>query len=116
MLGAQCHAVRVRLTGPPVPDRTLAERLSAAGPWRLWVDDVPAGAAEPLAERRLDAEMRRPAAGVRCVLLRYADGEADLVVVADRDRLDRGGLGALTAMLAVTRAAGPCPAPEAGRP
>ncbi|MFC8863793.1 non-ribosomal peptide synthetase [[Kitasatospora] papulosa] len=115
MLGAQCHAVRVRLTGPPVPDRTLAERLSAAGPWRLWVDDVPAGAAEPLAERRLDAEMRRPAAGVRCVLLRYADGEADLVVVADRDRLDRGGLGALTAMLAGTRAAGPCPAPEADR-
>lgn len=60
MLGAQCHAVRVRLTGPPVPEGTLAERLAAAGPWRLWVEDVPAGAAEPFAARRLDAEMRRP--------------------------------------------------------
>ncbi|WP_327329429.1 MULTISPECIES: non-ribosomal peptide synthetase [unclassified Streptomyces] len=115
MLGAQCHAVRVRLTGPPVPEGTLAERLAAAGPWRLWVEDVPAGAAEPFAARRLDAEMRRPAAGVRCVLLRYDDGEADLVVVADRDRLDRGGLRALTAMLAGTRPAGPCPAPAVSR-
>ncbi|MEU8707351.1 non-ribosomal peptide synthetase [Streptomyces sp. NPDC048565] len=115
MLGAQCHAVRVRLAGPPVPEETLAERLSAAGPWRLWVDDVPAGAAEPLAVRRLDAEMRRPAAGVRCVLLRYADGEADLVVVADRDRLDRRGLRTLTAMLSGTRPAEPCPAPDVRR-
>ncbi|MFD9287304.1 amino acid adenylation domain-containing protein [Streptomyces sp. NPDC060030] len=113
MLGAQCHAVRVRLTGPPVPEGTLAERLSAAGPWRLWVDDVAAGAAEPVAARRLDAEMRRPATGVRCVLLRYADGEADLVVVADRGRLDRDGLRRLTAMLAGTRPAEPCPAPTA---
>ncbi|MEV0012172.1 amino acid adenylation domain-containing protein [Streptomyces sp. NPDC047973] len=112
MLGALCHAVRVRLTGSPVPERTLAERLSAAGPWRLWVDDVPAGSAEPLAARRLRAEMGRPVSGVRCVLLRYADGEEDLVVVADRGRLDGSGLRRLTAMLTGTLPAGPCPAPD----
>ncbi|MFE4452072.1 non-ribosomal peptide synthetase [Streptomyces sp. NPDC056796] len=114
MLGAQCHAVRVRLTGPPVPERTLADRLSAAGPWRLWVDDVPAGAEDPLAVRRREAELTRPASGVRCVLLRYADGEADLVAVADRGRLDVHGLRRLTAVLTGSRPAEACPPPAAG--
>ncbi|NBM14487.1 amino acid adenylation domain-containing protein [Streptomyces sp. GC420] len=115
MLGAECHAVRVRLTGPPVSARTLDARLSAAGPWRLWTDDVPAGAAEPLAARRREAELRRPAVGVRCVLLRYADGEADLVAVAHRDRLDRRGLAHLIGVLTGTRAPSACPEPAPGR-
>ncbi|MGW2559523.1 non-ribosomal peptide synthetase [Streptomyces sp. NPDC001514] len=120
MLGAQCHAVRVRLTGPgpgvpAVSVEVLGARLAAAGPWRLWVDEVPAGAAEPLAARRREAELNRPAADVRCVLLRYADGAADLVVVADRARLDRSGLRLLTGVLRGTRPAEACPAPAAGR-
>ncbi|MFI5756559.1 amino acid adenylation domain-containing protein [Streptomyces sp. NPDC051569] len=115
MLGAQCHAVRVRLTAPPVPERALGARLTAAGPWRLWVDDIPAGAAEPLALRRRAAELNRPSAGVRCVLLRYADGEADLVIVADRSRLDRHGLRHLIAVLTGTRPPSLCPPPAAGR-
>ena len=50
-------------------------------PAGLWVDDVPATSTSPLAERRRTAELTRPVAGSRRVLLRYEDGESDLVVV-----------------------------------
>ncbi|MFF4658211.1 amino acid adenylation domain-containing protein [Streptomyces sp. NPDC001381] len=114
MPGAQCHAVRVPVTGTGV--RQLQDRLAAAGPWRLWADDVPAAPAEPLAARRREAELRRPVSrDVRCVLLRYADGTADLVLVAHRDRLDGAGLRHLTEVLTGERPPSPCPAPAAPR-
>ncbi|MFS0695610.1 non-ribosomal peptide synthetase [Streptomyces nitrosporeus] len=111
MSGAKCHAVRVRLTGPSASPRTLGARLAGTGDRRLWVDDVPAGPADPLAVRRREAEMNRPTADVRCVLLRYEGGEADLVVVADRARLDRRGLRHLLATLTGTGEPGGDPAP-----
>ncbi|MFJ5270398.1 non-ribosomal peptide synthetase [Streptomyces sp. NPDC088358] len=114
MLGAQCHAVRVRVTG--LGAQQLKDRLAAAGPWRLWSDDVPAGPAQPLAVRRREAELRRAVTdGVRCVLLRYADGTADLVVVAHRTRLDGPGLRHLTEVLTGERPPSPCPRPVALR-
>ncbi|NEC46943.1 peptide synthetase, partial [Streptomyces sp. SID8016] len=98
MPGAQCHAVRVAVTGTDV--RRLRDRLAAAGPWRLWTDDIPGAATGPIAVRRRASELRRPVRGdVRCVLLRYGDGTADLVVVAHRDRLDGPGLHHLVAVL-----------------
>ncbi|OKJ92540.1 amino acid adenylation protein [Streptomyces sp. CB03234] len=56
---------------------------------RLWVEDVPDGAESPDAARARERELSRPAdpatgPGLRAVLLRYADGGADLVVVAHR--------------------------------
>ncbi|WP_105969119.1 non-ribosomal peptide synthetase [Streptomyces geranii] len=84
---ARCHAVRVR------SDRSQAP---AAAPG-LWTEDVPVPATDPLAERRREAELARPAQDIRRVLLRYADGVADLIVVAPRDRWDRTALGRLTA-------------------
>ncbi|WP_340377013.1 amino acid adenylation domain-containing protein [Streptomyces sp. SS7] len=114
MPGAQCHAVRVPVTGTDV--RRLRDRLAAAGPWRLWTDDVPAAPGEPLAVRRREAELRRPVErDVRCVLLRYGDGTADLVLVAHRDRLDGAGLRRLTEVLTGERPPAPCPAPAADR-
>jgi amino acid adenylation domain-containing protein len=71
------HALRVRLTGPVVADLICADTPSP-----LWVEDVPTSAAE----RRCAIEMARTSDGPRCVLLRYADGQADLVIVAPRDR------------------------------
>ncbi|MGW2933700.1 amino acid adenylation domain-containing protein [Streptomyces sp. NPDC001156] len=114
MPGAQCHAVRVSVTGLGV--QRLEERLAVAGPWRLWADDVPAAPAQPLAVRRREAELHRPVTrGVRCVLLRYADGTADLVVVAHRDRLDGAGLRHLAEVLTGERPPSPCPRPATSR-
>ncbi|MGV9704220.1 amino acid adenylation domain-containing protein [Streptomyces sp. NPDC003483] len=114
MLGAECHAVRVAVTG--LDARLLEARLSAAGPWRLWPDDVPAAPGDPVAVRRRETELRRPlTGGVRCVLLGYADGTADLVVVAHRTSLDGPGLRRLTEVLTGERPPSPCPPPAARR-
>ncbi len=114
MPGAQCHAVRVAVTGTDV--RRLRDRLAAAGPWRLWTDDIPGAATGPIAVRRRASELRRPVRGdVRCVLLRYGDGTADLVVVAHRDRLDGPGLHHLVAVLTGERPPSPAPRPAAPR-
>jgi amino acid adenylation domain-containing protein len=114
VLGAECHAVRVGVTG--FGTRQLEERLAAAGPWRLWSDDVPAERDRPLAVRRREAELRRAVTeGVRCVLLRHADGTADLVVVAHRTSLDGPGLRHLTQVLTGERPPSPCPRPVAPR-
>ncbi|MGW3645392.1 non-ribosomal peptide synthetase [Streptomyces sp. NPDC000878] len=84
---ARCHAVRVRSDRSPGP---------AALPG-LWIEDVPVPAADPLAERRRHAELARPADVPRKVLLRYADGPCDLIVVAPRDQWDRTALQRLAA-------------------
>jgi amino acid adenylation domain-containing protein len=94
-LGVRCHALRVRLTEPVCPE-TIAARLGTMSPSRLWVDEVPAAASDPAAEHRRTIELARPAADVRCVLLRYTDGLADLVIVALRDRSVRHLAAALT--------------------
>ncbi|KOG39887.1 peptide synthetase [Streptomyces resistomycificus] len=64
----------------------------------LWIEDVPVPSTDPLAERRRATELARPARGPRRVLLRYADGLSDLIVVAPRRGPDRA-------------AAAPAPAP-----
>ena len=92
--GARCHALRVRLTAAVHPDA-----LAVPGWSRLWVEDVPAAAAEPVARRRREAEMSRAATGLRCTLLRYQDGVSDLVLVADRGFLGTAGLSAVVAAL-----------------
>ncbi|UUU31870.1 amino acid adenylation domain-containing protein [Streptomyces sp. CA-210063] len=84
---ARCHAVRVRLDRSP----------DSAAPEGLWTEDVPVPAADALAERRRAAELARPADGPRGVLLRYADGPCDLILVAPRDRWDRRALARLAA-------------------
>ncbi|WP_309115431.1 amino acid adenylation domain-containing protein [Saccharothrix sp.] len=90
--GARCHALRVRLAGPVRPEALTA-------PTRLWVEDVPATSTEPLAERRRSVELGRPVGDLRCTLLRYRDGVADLVLVADRGHLDAAGLRAVALAL-----------------
>ncbi|MDX3231801.1 amino acid adenylation domain-containing protein [Streptomyces sp. ME19-01-6] len=69
---------------------------------------MPVTAAHPLAERRRATELARPAHTSRRVLLRYADGPCDLILVAPRDRFDRAAL--------VRLAAGEPVGPDAGRP
>ncbi|MFJ2901843.1 amino acid adenylation domain-containing protein [Streptomyces sp. NPDC087212] len=85
MPAALCHAVRVRArTAPAVrPD------------W--WTEDLAVPSTHPLAERRRAAELARPARAPRGVLLRYADGLSDLIVVAPRGRYDRTALERLAA-------------------
>ncbi|MBZ3901148.1 non-ribosomal peptide synthetase [Streptomyces griseiscabiei] len=94
---ARCHAVRVRSDRAP----------AAADLPGLWIEDVPVPAAHPLAERRRRAELGRPAETPRSVLLRYADGPHDLIVVAPRDRWDRTALGRLAAGEPVAPATAP---------
>ncbi|WUB77615.1 non-ribosomal peptide synthetase [Streptomyces sp. NBC_00576] len=50
---------------------------------------MPVPATDPLAERRRTTELARPAHDIRRVLLRYADGGSDLIVVSRRGRHDR---------------------------
>jgi len=106
------HAVGVRLTGPVDADG-LAERLRGLTGARLWVEDVP----EAVLARRRAAELARPAADVRCVLLRSADA-AELVVVARRDLPVRELAAALLDPAATVRweAAGAVDVPAASPP
>ncbi|MFF7566052.1 amino acid adenylation domain-containing protein [Streptomyces pseudovenezuelae] len=76
---AHCHALRLRFQG-------LTARPGQ------WVEDVPVPAADPLAERRRAVELARAADRPREVLLRYADGLCDLIVVAPRGHLGRTAL------------------------
>ncbi|MEQ4718186.1 amino acid adenylation domain-containing protein [Nonomuraea sp. B19D2] len=92
-----CHAWRVRLSEGADAARMarLLDQASRAWwgePARLWVENVPADGDSPAARRRLDSELHRPMSGsgprLRAVLLEYADGPADLVLVAHRERCD----------------------------
>ncbi|MFE2308513.1 hypothetical protein, partial [Streptomyces sp. NPDC059411] len=73
MVGEQCHAVQIRLSGPEADTERLAARLAAFGPWRLWTDDIPAGSEDPAAARRRTADENQPTAIVRAVHLRPRD-------------------------------------------
>jgi amino acid adenylation domain-containing protein len=84
---SHCHALRVRSGDSPIP----------ACPPGLWIEDLPVPAADPLAERRRATELARPSRDPRGVLLRYADGLSDLIVVAPRGRWDRTALDRLAA-------------------
>ncbi|MGW1751348.1 non-ribosomal peptide synthetase [Streptomyces sp. NPDC002092] len=97
-----CHALRVRSGHSP----DLARRPG------LWIEDLSVRAADPLAERRRATELARPSRDPRRVLLRYADGLSDLIVVAPRGRWDRTALDRLAAGQPVAPNDVP-PAPEA---
>ncbi|PWG08358.1 peptide synthetase [Streptomyces sp. V2] len=51
---------------------------------RAWVEELPVPADHPMAVRRRGVEMARAGEGVRRVVLRYADGGSDLIVVGPR--------------------------------
>ncbi|MEO3886370.1 amino acid adenylation domain-containing protein [Nonomuraea sp. B5E05] len=96
-----CHARRTRLPAGADAARMArildrAARLWWGGPARLWAERVSAAAGSAEAGRRLDAELSRPVRaegnGLRAVLLEYADGPADLVLVAHRAWLDATSL------------------------
>ncbi|MEU9349558.1 amino acid adenylation domain-containing protein [Streptomyces griseoloalbus] len=139
--GASCHALRVRLAagtpadgpdGPAARFAALAAALPAApgsaaafpGAARLWTERVPCRADAPAAERWRARELARPLlTPVRAVLLHYADGVADLIVVAHRAALDTAALRAFTAHLlgeatdvALTAVAPPAAEPAAPAP
>ncbi|MFE0447517.1 amino acid adenylation domain-containing protein [Streptomyces fungicidicus] len=92
--GPSCHALRVRLAA--------GSAALSPGAVRLWTERVPCRADEPAAERWRARELARPLpAGpdtlARAVLLRYADGAADLIVVAHRATTNTEALHALAA-------------------
>ena len=86
--GRLCQAVTVRLDAGADVDR-LREFVRLVTGTRLWVEEVPADAAPEAAGSRRERELSRPAdpqvgRGIRAVLLCFADGLADLVIVAHR--------------------------------
>ncbi|MGF1426689.1 non-ribosomal peptide synthetase [Kitasatospora sp. LaBMicrA B282] len=104
---AHTHAWRVALPAGAAADRLATTLADAARFWwgadfpdrlpRLWSEEVPAAAASPVAQRRLHAELHRTPGDddgplLRAVLLRYADGGADLVLAAHRGVLDATSL------------------------
>ncbi|MEV5242004.1 amino acid adenylation domain-containing protein [Streptomyces cinnamoneus] len=90
-----CHSLTTRVEGP-VTSRPVTGL-------HLWQEAVPVASEAPEARVRLRAEAARPLAPsappVRAVLLTYADGRADLVLVARRSALDERGLRELAAFL-----------------
>ncbi|MFP3987274.1 non-ribosomal peptide synthetase [Streptomyces sp. E11-3] len=107
--GRECHGLMVRI---PRPDdtaeirRRLAEtawRWPALGEIRLWETAVPEPYEAPAARERARREALRPVgdgrAPLRAVLLRYTDGAADLVLVAERSRVSRTALDAVADLL-----------------
>ncbi|MFE0019375.1 hypothetical protein, partial [Amycolatopsis sp. NPDC059021] len=110
---ALCHALRVRLPGPPADAedvfRTAATAWWPDSPPRLWLDPVPAVAGSPMGERRLRSERLRPIEQdgpvLRAVCLVYSDGPADLVLVARRSVLDATSLRHIADVVAGTIAA-----------
>jgi len=112
---AACHAVRIRL---PADTRleVLASRFSdwvadapkpagAAASPRLWVEPVQGSTDAPVSHRRREAELNlaldaRDASPLRATVLRYAGGDADLILVASRAAIGAGGLRLLALSLA----------------
>ncbi|MFD7734377.1 non-ribosomal peptide synthetase [Kitasatospora phosalacinea] len=104
-----CHGLVRRMPEGLAADR-ITERLAAAqrsgalpADLRLWVEDVAAAAADPAAEALRAREAARATghgARLRAVLLRYADGAADLVLVAHRRAVDSAGLDLVARVLA----------------
>ncbi|MGN9844407.1 amino acid adenylation domain-containing protein [Nonomuraea sp. H19] len=103
-----CHAWRVRLAGGTDTVRMARLFDEASRAWwgeaaRLWTERVPAACDSPAARRRLESELLRPiserGARLRAVLLEYADGPADLVLVAHRGRLDAASLRSVAQVL-----------------
>ncbi|MFJ6936686.1 amino acid adenylation domain-containing protein [Streptomyces sp. NPDC101132] len=81
------------------PART-GHAVAGDGPWRVWVEDVPWDSHGPAALRRRTAELTRPTASLRCVLLRHTDGVSHLVLVAHRSLLGPAELRDLAELLA----------------
>ncbi|MFC8721991.1 non-ribosomal peptide synthetase [Kitasatospora sp. NPDC057198] len=106
-----CHAL-VRRMPEGLTAEAAAERLAAAqrsgtlpADLRLWVEEVAAAAADPASEALRAREAARPTGHggrLRAVLLRYADGPADLVLVAHRRAADSAGLDLVGRILAGT--------------
>jgi amino acid adenylation domain-containing protein len=102
-----CHAAAFRLGTASAAERlagnltrVLANHPDLAAPRaRLWVDDVPAAAGTRIARARRAAELHRVLAPrrapLRAVLLRYAEGSADLILVAHRAHAGRPLLASL---------------------
>lgn len=102
---ASSHALAVRLPAGIAAEAMAAALTTAVRLWwpdaagrlpRLWTDEVAAPASAPSARHRLETELHRPAGELgplfRAVLLRYADGLSDLVLVAHRTVLDAPSL------------------------
>ena len=132
---ARSHAYLIRLSDCPgdLGIATLAGRLEeTASLWwagaperrpRLWCEAVRHLAGTDRAERLLRRELHRPVdetgPALRAVLLRYADGVADLVLVARREVLDPESLRlvarTLTGDLEAVSLAVPAASPATGR-
>ncbi|MGW1807059.1 amino acid adenylation domain-containing protein [Streptomyces sp. NPDC002078] len=106
-----CHSLVRRMPEGLTADR-ITERLTAAqaagalpADLRLWVDDVATAAADPASEALRAREGSRAVGHggrLRVVLLSYADGAADLVLVAHRRAVDIAGLDLVARILSGT--------------
>ncbi|MFE3498981.1 amino acid adenylation domain-containing protein [Kitasatospora sp. NPDC059160] len=107
--GRACHGVIARLPGTPGPDDTgrrlaqAARRLPELGSPRLWETRVATTRDDPGAAARARRELLRPVhderSPLRAVRLTYADGTADLVLVALRHLVPRALLEQLAGAL-----------------
>ncbi|MFJ3671340.1 non-ribosomal peptide synthetase [Streptomyces sp. NPDC090106] len=123
--GRACHSLVVRVPGALDVARLRhhlavgAARTSVPVDPHLWVTPVPTGHTDVLARQRAHDEARRPIGPgrppVRAVVLAYADGVADLVLVAVRSELPYPALRRLATLLLLGPSATETPALVAPR-
>jgi amino acid adenylation domain-containing protein len=100
-----CHVAVYRVLAAADPgtcQRRLAEAAGRLGgrTHRLWRQPVAGAATSAVADRLRARETRRGLDSVlRFVLLEYQDDVCDLVIVADRDAVDRTGLDAIARLV-----------------
>ncbi|MEA2688045.1 MAG: hypothetical protein QOD51_652, partial [Candidatus Eremiobacteraeota bacterium] len=106
-----CHAL-VRRLGPSTGPETVAARFAAAGGeaepllrgFTLWTETLDSPADSPLSVERREREVSRSVsprlARGRIVVLAYADGICDLIVVAHRAHAHAGDLHRIGGLLA----------------
>ncbi|MEU7135932.1 amino acid adenylation domain-containing protein [Streptomyces sp. NPDC046261] len=121
-----CHSLTVR-ADRPLDTAQAARRLQDATALRLWTLRLPVDSQDPAGRARVRAEAQRPVrpdgGPLRAVLVEYADGLADLVLVAARSLVPLETLEQLAALVldGPDSAGEPAPLPTgrtlpAGRP
>ncbi|MEU5050469.1 amino acid adenylation domain-containing protein [Streptomyces sp. NPDC021096] len=97
-----CHSLTVR-ADRPVDAARAARRLQDAAALRLWTLRLPVDSQDPAGRARVRAEAERPVrpddGAPRAVLIEYADGLADLVLVAARSLVPPAALERLAALV-----------------
>lgn len=105
--GALCQGLRIRGAAPRLISRfneCVARSGLGSAQTSLWREDLPILSDDPAADRRRTLELMRPintngVCALRGALLEFADGVADLIIVASRRFIDAAAIRDIATLL-----------------